>query len=380
MDLESEGSSSLDDLYCRGLDLLKSEDTRKSGLRMVREAAEAGLARAQCELGHWYLNGYQGLGQNLEKALHWIERAAEGGDATAERFMEKRREAKRLAALRAATNFDAVWSSRTPEPGETCAVSKTGLWKRDAFAFDRLYVSCVDPDRVPDIPPELTFGIEEVDRQIAHVRASWMAPSMDGVPSEYFDIPANAERSCYADAGIHAAWIFSSESGMYRDFNKSETIAYEALLRNLPIPTDDHDWEQIIDFRNDQRALGHYRNLRLWLQHSLEADSVSHATDLIEQLVGNYRWSIRKHGLKTVTGSIAAIFDWRQSAATMGAAAFATTTAGPIYGTLAAGLMISAQVGASIADRQIDLQDIKRNQFSEVAMIYEAQKRFGSGG
>ena len=52
-------------------------------LPLLTDAAEAGNARAQCELGTVYLNG-TGVAQNYGKALHWYEKAANQGDSLAQ--------------------------------------------------------------------------------------------------------------------------------------------------------------------------------------------------------------------------------------------------------------------------------------------------------
>ncbi|MEF8792673.1 tetratricopeptide repeat protein [Thiohalorhabdus sp.] len=59
-----------------------SDDADK--VRLLREDAEAGEARAQRHLANRYLRG-KGVEADAEQAAHWMGRAAEGGLATAQR-------------------------------------------------------------------------------------------------------------------------------------------------------------------------------------------------------------------------------------------------------------------------------------------------------
>lgn len=59
-----------------------SDDAEK--VRLLREDAEAGEARAQRHLANRYLRG-KGVEADPERAAHWMARAAEGGLATAQR-------------------------------------------------------------------------------------------------------------------------------------------------------------------------------------------------------------------------------------------------------------------------------------------------------
>lgn len=55
---------------------------KKSGLSLMKEAANSGLAMAQNSLGVFYING-DGVTKNKNKAIYWFKRAADQNDADA---------------------------------------------------------------------------------------------------------------------------------------------------------------------------------------------------------------------------------------------------------------------------------------------------------
>jgi hypothetical protein len=154
-------------------------------------------------------------------------------------------------------------------------------------------------------------------------------------------------------------------------------IAYAAAIANLPIvATDDAAWDQIIEFRNDPDACGKYRDLRLWLQTGLKAESVQQATDIIAKKLEDYEWAITKHGLKSTIGNMKQIIDLTATPP----AGLAYLLTGKVWAALmTGGLVIAAKVVLSVAEQRIDLSDVKRGKDSEIAILYDIKKKLGSG-
>jgi len=93
-----------------------SDDAEK--VRMLREDAEAGEARAQRHLANRYLRG-KGVEPDPEKAAQWMGRAAEAGLATAQRsYGEFLEQGVGVAADRAAARD---WYRLAAEQGDAPA-------------------------------------------------------------------------------------------------------------------------------------------------------------------------------------------------------------------------------------------------------------------
>ena len=162
---------------------------------------------------------------------------------------------------------------------------------------------------------------------------------------------------------------------------RGQEISYCAALRGLDIVDEAQiTMEQVEEFRNDPEATRKYRALRLWLHEGIRAKSISHANDIVVQKLEDYSWAIEKHGLATITGAIESIIDSKHVAALAGGAGTTALLAGPIWASIAGGLIVGASVSTWIAKQKMKLEEIKRGNNSEVAIIYDARKAFAKDG
>lgn len=289
------------------------------------------------------------------------------------------------------------WNAdRSPAPGELCVVASEATWKRDALFFDRIYVpyyqwgkdSDTYFDRIghfPDIPPELTFAvraIEDDQHEVAKAGATWLAG--EGVKESKnleamwgFMTNKRAIAAAYREHNIFPAIAYESEYGFSSEFPKGRQMTFQAALNNLPVVSEQEtSWEQIVEFRRDAEAKRKLRDLRLWLETGLKADSVDQAVQLIEQKLDDYQWALHKHGLKTVTGALSQILEPTKSAQLAVASVSGALLGGPVWAAVTASLVLASQIAVWAAERAIDYKDLERGTHREVAFIYEARKKF----
>jgi TPR repeat protein len=76
----SPGSATSDAVI--GADRAMAEGRPADAIRLLTEAADAGVARAQTRLA-WHYETGRAVERNLEKAAYWFQRAAQGGDGEA---------------------------------------------------------------------------------------------------------------------------------------------------------------------------------------------------------------------------------------------------------------------------------------------------------
>lgn len=297
------------------------------------------------------------------------------------------------------------WLKRVPSPGETCvfsqghwesqatAAERVSHWKRDALLFDRVYAKYEDGGRPPDIPIQLSFGLDTVElsmRSFDASSANMIAQAFAGYSQEQINKelgisaadpdPLGFDRelsSLYSQEGIMGEWTYASTGAYLRRFSAGENIAYEGALSNIPlVAVGSASWDHILAFRSDAEAVRKYRDLRLWLRAGLKAESAQHAADIIGQKIEDYRWAIERHGLQTTLGAFKTIFDWKESKLAVAAAGIAAAAGGPVWAIIAGGLSIAMQVGAWLAERRLDDKDIVRGPNREVAILYDVQERF----
>jgi len=288
---------------------------------------------------------------------------------------------RRLARARA----EAYALDRRPGPLDICTVCDRTLHKRAALLFDRVYIAPGVDVQEEEAPPELTFGFREGETQIVsclHEILDEHPPS--GIRDENFvdAVSAYAERAlarAYARGGCTVVSSYPSYLSFEAAFSGGSVVAYEGALREISIVDDTKlSWEQIIEFRRDKESVRKYRELRLWLQSGLKANSVTEAADIIGTKLAAYDWAMRKHGLITLQGALTFVLDYRQAGVAALAVAGGNAAAGPIFGALAGGLVITGQITAWALGRYIDREDVKRGANCEVAFIHDINKRFGS--
>lgn len=276
-----------------------------------------------------------------------------------------------------------VLAERIPAPGETCAVTSRPYLKQAALLFDRVLLSCGDHSyEFFDGPEALTFGIQQADDIVAKatqekldklIQAEDSAGMSHLFQSEVYQLYTET----YREFGIEVIPIYSSERAFQNDTAPGPVIGYQAAMSQVSLVSPDGaNWDQIVDFREDKDALRKYRALRNWLRHGLKASSVAEATDIISQKLEDYEWAIRKHDLKTITGTLASVLDSKQLLALSSASGAAGLVGGAIWAAVTAGIILFAGVSVKIADRLVELEDVKRGANSEVAVIYDIRRRF----
>ncbi len=284
--------------------------------------------------------------------------------------------------------YDHILDDRPPPPGQVCSIGPVEDLRRDALLFDRVFFPTAPLPGFEgiEVPPlELTFGTR-ADTQLYFDKAAPFCLSILGGSGlawcRGFNHARRALTAKYDTEGIAIVPIYHQFLDFSDTYKDGETIAYEAALTQIPmVSNEDISWDQVFQFRSDPESVAKYRNLRMWLQHSLKADSKQHAVDLIAQKLDDYRWSIEKHGLKTKSGSLSQILDVEKAFIPVASGIATGAIAGPIWGTLVGGLVALGKVGIWLSERRVDLADVRRSDKNrEVAIIYDSQKQFRDPG
>jgi hypothetical protein len=283
-----------------------------------------------------------------------------------------------------------------PRKHERLGVTTPNQWKRAALLFDRIWTpgwiwterlsdigagTVMAQFHAPEIPHDLTFGDLALDKKITGTSSLAAYSRQDGAleltgdSSQQYQIYDHSSRlvaASYNSAGIFVTPLYASERVMRGEIREGPAIAYEAALENIPIIDEAAvTWEEIIEFRKDKRASRKVRRLGLWLTDSLKCESVAHASDTIAARIDDYAWALKKHGLKTVTGAVSYL------SASGGAALVVDMLNRPVWESITCGLTCAGVTCAWVADRLIEREDAIRGANSEVAILYDAQKRFG---
>jgi hypothetical protein len=284
----------------------------------------------------------------------------------------------------------ATYGDRFPIPGDICVICDMQIVKRAALAFDRVYIpSYVEYRSHGDPPPELSFGVSEADslalknakieKQLkVNANVESKSRSAEGVLLKVnYSLPLRTLVSAYVKSGITTTPFFPSEPQLSSEYGIGASAACMAVFEHIPTVIDSEStWEQIIEFRKDVDAIRKYRDFRFWYKDALHSISPREAAELIGKKVDDYEWAIKKHGLITKVGAVKQLFRIKTGVPIAAAFGISHSAAGPIWGALSAGLMLTAQITLHVAERFVDLEDLRRGPGSEVALVSEIRSRF----
>lgn len=272
-----------------------------------------------------------------------------------------------------------------PSKNETAAVVLPIMFKRAALFFDRVFCGKYTSKGASPggMPAEIAFGYQFDLNQLHHLVLGAACEIMDSNARSRLDSPIidsllmHSIAESYLTQGVIVVPIYPSQKLFDAEFRPGSDLAYSALLMNLPLVQESGiSWDQVLEFRKDKDAVWKYRSLRLWFQDGLKASSIQEATDIIAYKLEKYEWAIKKHSLKTITGSLSNVMDSKFIAGLAISSGIASLTAGPIWSFIASGSLITGKIAVGVADHLINLSDIKRGTNSEIALIYEAKKKF----
>tara|TARA_R110002073_G_C9335683_1_gene569580 strand:+ start:120 stop:902 length:783 start_codon:yes stop_codon:yes gene_type:complete len=250
----------------------------------------------------------------------------------------------------------------------TCAVTGLSNAKRAALLFDQIALIAPLEDRdgpsnevVANYPKEIVFLVFN-SSYLKHAENRWTLP---------------VALTALQDQGYRFIPISGSHEIIDNIFPFGSHAAYQASLDSIPMILDEeNEWSQIIDFRKDKDSLRMYRSFHKWINSCMQATSADEAIDIIGTKLDQYEWAIRKHGLKTVIGSVSVILDADSLAKIIVGASTTGLFGGPLWAAITSGLLVGGQVAMQVANKQVDLQDIKRGENSEIAYLYKIKEKF----
>lgn len=148
-----------------------------------------------------------------------------------------------------------------------------------------------------------------------------------------------------------------------------------ATLANLEIVDEGQlTWEQVLEFRADKEAKRKYERFLHWLDKEMLGKSQAFIEDEISMKLEDYERAIKRHGIKTVIGTIEEALDGRYLLGASGVAGSLTLAGHPVLGMLVAGLLVGGKMGVKLMQTKLDFDDVERGLNSEISWVYEAKK------
>jgi hypothetical protein len=201
-------------------------------------------------------------------------------------------------------------------------------YKTAALAFDRVYRVPVLDDPVPE---EIGFfcGTESEVYLIAQI---FLLSGLDeaGFPykhKEYMQkLRAGEDRELRrlgerksmrtlcsdikAIYGIAPAILYSEPNARNEEFQNGKFDVLTSSISNIAMVNEKElSWEQVMEFRKDAETRAKYCRFVRWVDLELKTKSPKEGEDLIAIRLDDYKWALKKHGLKTTIGTLSCLLD-----------------------------------------------------------------------
>jgi hypothetical protein len=169
--------------------------------------------------------------------------------------------------------------------------------------------------------------------------------------------------------------VFPNCSVRNMQYREGERRAVQAVLSNVGIVDENAlSWAQVMELRKDVDARRKYRRFLHWLDRDMVGKSLGYVQDEIASRLEDYKWALKKHGVKLITGTIEETLDGKYLAGVSGATASLSLAGLPTLGILTGAGLVLGRVVVKLVEQCIDRADLKRGPNSEICWVYEVQR------
>lgn len=174
---------------------------------------------------------------------------------------------------------------------------------------------------------------------------------------------------------IPVATVFGSRKNQRIIYSGGDKKVVVSCLQNIGIVDEKRlSWEQVLDFRSDADSRKKYKRFLHWLDKEMIGKSQSFIEDDIAIKLEDYESALKKHGLKTVIGTIDEALDGKYLAGILGITAPLILTGHPTLGFLAGTGLLVGKVAVKLSQVLLDYDDIERGPNSEISWVYEVKQ------
>ncbi|MHC4425369.1 MAG: hypothetical protein ACYSYV_04635 [Planctomycetota bacterium] len=277
-----------------------------------------------------------------------------------------------------------------PNPGESIAIS-TAAPKTAALFFDKIWSlpAFAEKDRVPETiefygASELEIWSQAVLLCAPKEKCDWekIRNCLRETPiarhwGRNIHFSRSISEELFALYGLEAATIYSSSTIVNEEYAPGRMDVVFSSIDNIKIVDESKlEWNQILEFRNDDSARRKYRNMIQWFNGEMLGRPCSFISQELEHKLEDYEWALKKHGIETGIGILSSILNPKFVASTSVAVAGISVVGDKFWAAIGGLCLMVGQSALSLAKRSLDLQDLKRKQGKDIAYVHEIKNVF----
>jgi len=162
------------------------------------------------------------------------------------------------------------------------------------------------------------------------------------------------------------------KNSIYQEGNRNIVLS---TIENLKIVDEENiTWEQVLEFRNDIEIQKRYKRFLHWLDNEMVGKSQSFIEDELSIRLEDYEHALKKHGIKTILGTVEEALDGKYLLGVSGTIGSFTLAGYPNLGLLLGAGLILGKVLVKLGQTSLDIDDIERGRDSEISWVYEMKK------
>lgn len=179
---------------------------------------------------------------------------------------------------------------------------------------------------------------------------------------------------------MHATPVFADVAKRDKEYRAGDYAVTVAVLDSILTPDEASlTWEQVREVRQDHESRERLIRLHHWLDAEMIGKSWQYIEDEISVRVSDYEHTLKKHGIKTILGSLAQTLDSKLLVAGSLSALAGASAGQPVLGALGAVGIVVGKVAVNVASSLLDLNHARRVTNPEVAFVIEAKKLMSRG-
>jgi hypothetical protein len=263
--------------------------------------------------------------------------------------------------------------------------------KTAALAFDKVYRT---PALIEPFPEEVGFyGATDIEKGWWGMGLLYLVAYQLGIKTDLeifndereidYDIP-EAERNnlrflCSQFPKVFhqtPTILYSSKNNYNCDFQIGKEHVLMAAISNVAMVDEKElDWKQVLEFRKDINSRIKYQRFMRWLDSEMLTCSPRQIEDNISIKMDDYQYSLKKHGIKTMLGTVSSLIDTKFIGAVSAATAATALAGGELLTALTPLSLMLGKTIITFSNMFIDSMDEARKENYEIAYIYEAKNK-----
>jgi hypothetical protein len=166
--------------------------------------------------------------------------------------------------------------------------------------------------------------------------------------------------------------VFAQEQDFATEYKEGAHDIITAILRDVALVDEESlEWEQVLEFRKDEKARQHYRQLIHWLDWDCVGKSPALIQEAVAKKLSDYQAALENHGIRTKLGVLATVL----SASTLIASGAVVVATAPLalIPLLGAIVPLAGYGVLQVVKSRTDLDDLTRGPNAEVAFIHDVR-------